>query len=62
MRADEGGKPVEAKAERDVVVVKRRSSGAGSVMEKIKVQRCELEQKVMETKKSPSATLVREDA
>ena len=43
MRADEAVKLVEVKAERDVVVVKRRSSGAGSVMEKIKVQRCELE-------------------
>ena len=62
MRADEAVKLVEVKAERDVVVVKRRSSGAGSVMEKIKVQRCELEQKTMETKKSPSAALVREDA
>jgi len=37
VRADEAGKPVEAKAVRNVVVVKRRSSGAGSVMEKIKV-------------------------
>lgn len=37
------GKREEAKAEGKQVVVKRRSNGAGSVLEKIKVERCELE-------------------
>ena len=41
---DDGVKREEAKAEgKVVVVVKRRSSGAGSVLDKIKVERCELE-------------------
>ena len=59
---DDGVKREESKAEREQVVVKRRTSGAGSVLDKIKVERCELEQKTMDTKKSPSAALVREDA
>lgn len=40
---EDGVKREEAKGEGKQVVVKRRSTGAGSVLDKIKVERCELE-------------------